>query len=59
MRLIGIADPCPGLGEFGHALRRGLPPDAFEESFVDCRKKFFRSCHTVMLAQRTTSPITA
>ena len=36
MWLIGIGDPCAGLGEFGHPVWCRLPLNTFEKPFIEC-----------------------
>jgi hypothetical protein len=56
MRLIGIGDPRPGLGQFGHPFRRRFALDTFQEPLVEGSKEFFSRCHRAMLAHDV-SPI--
>lgn len=56
MRLIGIGDPRPGFGQFGHPFRGRFALDTFQEPLVEGGKEFFCSCHRAMLAHDV-SPI--
>jgi hypothetical protein len=56
VRLIGIRDPGPGLGQLGHPVRCCFALYALEKPFIEGGKKFFSGCHFAMLAQDV-SPI--
>jgi len=51
VRLIGIRDPGPGLGQFGDSVRCRFALDALEKPLIKGGKEFFSRCHFAMLAQ--------
>jgi hypothetical protein len=51
MRLIGVRNPGPCLGQFGYPFGCRLALDAFEKPLIKSGKEFFSGCHFAMLAQ--------